>query len=527
MPRALGWAALPALVLCAAALCRADPLHRWQLPARAPGPYFPLGQERLAPGRSFAAGQPIVGTYFFYWYDAPTGTHVYYPDGGDQLTDHPPTLEGFSYKLLSWHRTELEDMIAAGVDFLLPVFWGVPGFYRTWCFEGLRALVQAHDELVAEGKTPPQIGLFYDTSTLRFNPLGAHIDLSTDKGKDWFYGTIRDFFSMIPPRKWAMIEGKPIVVIYTANFAKKQDRRLLDEVRARFRQDFGTEPYLIKSPDFLGRADAVYSWGAALRPVVFDKVCAIGPGYDHSAVRGRAPLVREREGGRYYQRAWENMLQRNPKTRPAILLIETWNEFHEGTDICRSREYGTQYIELTRKYADLWHKRARLPCPGEYAEASVVSFRIGARPEFCGLSVPLDAEDGPVVRAFARGAKCLRSTRRANGLGGYIYFQVDNSFLFDEAGVPVVIAIEYLDRGTGEFFLEYDSADREGSVRSGAFKRGGAAKRNNTGAWQTAWFFLADARFADRCNGNDFRLCVGGQGLELRAALVARARKKR
>jgi hypothetical protein len=35
-----------------------------------------------------------------------------------------------------------------------------------------------------------------------------------------------------------------------------------------------------------------------------------------------------------------------------MVVIETWNEFHEGTDIADSREYGRQYLELTRKYVD-------------------------------------------------------------------------------------------------------------------------------------------------------------------------------
>ena len=33
-------------------------------------------------------------------------------------------------------------------------------------------------------------------------------------------------------------------------------------------------------------------------------------------------------------------------------MVETWNEFHEGTDVANSRETGRQYIDLTRKYAD-------------------------------------------------------------------------------------------------------------------------------------------------------------------------------
>ena len=53
-------------------------------------------------------------------------------------------------------------MIGAGVDFLMPVYWGVPGRYDGWSFAGLPPLVEAHSALEKEGKKPPAIGMFYD-----------------------------------------------------------------------------------------------------------------------------------------------------------------------------------------------------------------------------------------------------------------------------------------------------------------------------------------------------------------------------
>jgi hypothetical protein len=65
---------------------------------------------------------------------------------------------------------------------------------------------------------PPAIGLFYDTSILQHNGSNAdgssyHVDLTTDFGKQWFYTAIRDFFSLIPPAKWARIDGRPIIFL--------------------------------------------------------------------------------------------------------------------------------------------------------------------------------------------------------------------------------------------------------------------------------------------------------------------------
>jgi hypothetical protein len=82
--------------------------------------------------------------------------------------------------------------------------------------------------LAAAGQKPPKIGLFYDTSTLQHNRAGYHADLTTDLGRAWFYATIRDFFALIPPRHWAMIDGRPLVFLYAAGFAAKHDQSCID-----------------------------------------------------------------------------------------------------------------------------------------------------------------------------------------------------------------------------------------------------------------------------------------------------------
>ena len=94
-------------------------------------------------------------------------------------------------------------MTDAGIDVALMVLWGAPSERSgktslAWSYTGLGPLVQAREELLREGKHPPRIGLFYDTSTLRYNEWDTHVDLTTDYGQRWFYATVRDFFSAIP-----------------------------------------------------------------------------------------------------------------------------------------------------------------------------------------------------------------------------------------------------------------------------------------------------------------------------------------
>jgi len=317
-----------------------------------PGSYINLSKDDFAQSESFREGQPIVGTYFFYWYNIYTKEHFINHDGSDALVDHPASEDDFSYSSANWWAREMRDVISAGIDFIAPVYWGVPG-YDSWSFQGIPRMVEAYDIIKDSGGKSPKIGLFYDTSTLQHNPLGRHVDLTTHDGKDWLYNTIRDYFSLIPPRMWAMIDGRPIILLYSAAFAAKQDPSALDYVYKSFERDFACRPYVVKEVSWQGKADATNAWGGSLGPQWHD-VLALGPGYDHHAVPGRQPLVVDRENGSFYQRAWESLLAK--KDRPSIVMVETWNELHEGTDICETREYGRNYIEMTARYAAQFKK---------------------------------------------------------------------------------------------------------------------------------------------------------------------------
>ena len=135
---------------------------------------------------------------------------------------------------------------------------------------------------------------------------------------------------------------------FSASFAKAHDQGCIDFVKSEFPRQFGGRvPCIIREVSWHVQADNVYSWEAQFHPN-FLGVAEIGPGYDHSAVPGRRPLVVSREGGKFYEQAWRKVLRRAPK----IVILETWNEFHEGTSIAESREHGRQYIDLTRKYVD-------------------------------------------------------------------------------------------------------------------------------------------------------------------------------
>ena len=465
-----------------------------------------------------------MGTTYFYWYDVESKAHLVDSDGTDALTTHPADLETISYRRAAWHQGQLRDMIAAGIDFLMPVYWGVPGKYGAWSFAGLPPLVEAHTALEREGLRPPAIGLFYDTSILQWNNSNVdgrsyHVDLATDFGRQWFYTAIRDFFSLIPPVKWARIDGRPIIFLYEAAFAKKQDpERQFAYVKARFKADFGVEPFIVKSAGWEGEADAVYSWGGAVNgPILLGDVAALGPGYDHSAVPGRQPLIVPRKDGATYIDRWAKLLQLDPKARPWLVHVETWNEWHEGTDIAHSREYGRSYIVLTRLFADLWHAGTRLDLPSSYINAQTV----GWEPDQArGLGLRPSAGDGNwELRTFETVRAAVTLPNPHSHTTRYLYFNVDDAFAYGLLGKPLVLRVTYRDAGCSSFAVEYDSTVNEGPLQ-GAFRPAGSTAVTGTGLWKTAEFRLPDCRFMNRANGADFRLVASGGLMELAVSQV-------
>ena len=498
------------------------------LPAKPPGAYFPLHTKDHQAATSFRHGQPILGTTYFYWYDIASNQHIFNRDGSDALTTHPADMQGLSYQRMDWHINQLRDMVAAGIDFLMPVYWGVPGKYNSWSFTGLPPLVAAHDALIKEGVNPPAIGLFYDSSILQYNSLKTdesnfHIDLRTEFGKTYFYQSVRDFFSLIPPQKWARVDGKPIVFLYTAMFAKAQSADQFTDLRRRFKKDFGVEPFIVKMRDWQGDTDATYQWGGSVHLQVDTHVAALGPGYDHTAVPGRRPRIVSRHDGRTYVDSWSQLLRQNPDRRPWMVHVETWNEWHEGTDIAASKEYGRSYIVLTRLFSNLWHANLHVNQKGPYTDAEQVSWDLK---HSHGLIPDGQIADGIWKQHTFGEISAIVSEHNQETPGGrYLYFSVDDSFAFDLTDTTMQLTIVYRDAGCDSFHIQYDNVDPDRSVLDGAFRSLGNIQLKGSGKWLTATFTLPACRFANRCNHADFRLVINGGARKLAVSQVMLRRR--
>jgi FkbM family methyltransferase len=243
---------------------------QWQLNP-APGPLVIPVQVQQQPGWR-AKGQPTITTTYFYWYDTEHGLDmIANPDNqpgvqvSSSLTHHPVTAEGWSYRNVDWHKRELNDMQAAGIDIVLPLYLGSPysgpnvvlsdtekglGSRDTHSDIGLRAIVAAREALLAEGKMSPAIGMFYDTTSLNYhNAKQWSVNFATAIGLRWFYETIRNFFSHVPAKHWAAIEGRPIVYVYHPCFGRYNWEDNYTIVGDAFEEDFGVRPFIVTAAE--------------------------------------------------------------------------------------------------------------------------------------------------------------------------------------------------------------------------------------------------------------------------------------
>lgn len=320
-----------------------------------------------------------------------------------------------------------------------------------------------------------------------------------------------------PAETLGIIDGHPVVVLYSAGFAKAHDQSCIDYVKTEFPRQFGgVVPYIIREASWKAKTDDVYAWGGAIHPN-FLGVGEIGPGYDHSAVPGREPLIVSREGGAFYEKAWRKALQRSPR----IVIVETWNEFHEGTSVAESREHGRQYIDLTRKYVELF-KRGVQPsaADGPYHGAKFVDVVLGQTNREQGIR-QVESEDGHTVPALMGGETC-RTTRLRRQNERYLYFQIDDSFKWTRT-MDATVVVDYFDGDQGSFTVQYDSHDLTATL-NGAYKD--CAERislQGSHSWKTASFHLTGACFEGAQNaGADFRIAMSGANLAVRQVLVTR-----
>ena len=391
-------------------------------------------------------------------------------------------------------RHDLQEMARTGIDVAL-VIGSEPA--------RLAALGRAIEELQKEGRDHPRVAPAIDVGSLK----GA--DFSTDGGKGRLYALLTGFHSRMPPRSWALAEGRPLAWLLPAPPGTRFDRGLGESLNELGKKDYDGRAFFLVA-DVSWRdlpADRGFAWGAAHDGPRELGVLSVGPGC--------ASPERPRDDGKFYERAWYIALRLEPRW----LAIETWNGTAEGTDVAESKDQKRKYIEATQSFVRKLRHGEKIPLPkGKWTGAVKALYSAKYFPHDQGLR-PVEAEGGASEFIQFRGVAMLASRENASGARRAICFAVDDSFsLLEKRAFDV--EVEFLDSGEGAFSLEYDSWDR-GTGATRAAKSAGERRFTGTGEWRTETFDVPDARFGNTLPGGaDFRLVTEKRGIAVRRVAV-------
>ena len=112
----------------------------------------------------------------------------------------------------------------------------------------------------------------------------------------------------------------------------------------------GHHLYSITWPNRVPPSKTLPKWGDRVRAYGRDHgtaklwVATVMPGYDDRKVRSGNGFVRSRDGGEYYRQTWQAAIA----SKPHWVVINSFNEWAEGTQIEPSQAYGGLYLDLTR-----------------------------------------------------------------------------------------------------------------------------------------------------------------------------------
>jgi len=355
-------------------------------------------------------------------------------------------------------------------------------------------MAQAAQALMEAGQPVPQIGMFFDTSDLVTGNGGVKPDITTAAGKSFFYSYIHTFFANVPQQFWAMIDGRPIIVLYGGvNFITAYDQTSIDYVTQHFQQDFGTTPYIIRHGTWFGvSTDATYyGWPTTYSATFAGDVASVGPGHNNYAViaQEKRPIVVDRNCGDLYQQDWDQVITRGAR----LVLIENWNELFEGAGISATKEYGRRYIDQTATNVARWKSS---PSPASSPPSSAWA-SLGPIPYQAGLYTPLNFGGAAWVATQIDGHDAFYPDHSWPSY--YIYLAIDDRFLASRPA-SVWVTVEYLDSGSTPWRLEYDGVN-------GPFSATALSAAQNTGQWKLATFHLTDALFDKRETPNtDLRI---------------------
>lgn len=314
------------------------------------------------------ADRPQVLAFYYPWYGVPDGPggsgrsihwgHIDVERKEIKKSTHYPALGPYDSNDSSVIDRHMRWTKRAGLDGLIVSWWGHDD-YTDKSIQKLLDSAHRHER---------KITIYYETVPAPKTPVAAWRDIS------------KLLVRYAGHPSWLRARGQPVVFIYGRAVNQLglpgwlRVQRLL-RVQSQHREDAPHWPLLIGDRVDHEAAEVfqglhVYNPAAALRDLTLSETedwtvrtyarwvglakqagrissVTVIPGYDDTKVREPGLRV-ERHGGELYRAQWEEAIS----AAPDWVLVTSFNEWHEGTEIEPSLEQGDTYLRLTRLYAD-------------------------------------------------------------------------------------------------------------------------------------------------------------------------------
>lgn len=392
----LGWRVLITLILLLLVMLLGL-LLQYPIAARAAGLDSPAAQN---------SGDRLVLAFYYTWFDEATWTY-------DKLSDLP--AEPYVSRDRGVMGRHIDQARGAGIDAFVVAWYGPTG---------------------ESNQTEPNLAALLDEAAARGFKIAALFETDSP-----FLGSTTAATSALQHLlnvhanhpAYLRVDGRPVVFFWRPNMysvdAWATIRNQVDPNRGSFWVGEGVDTALLAVFDghhlysntwnppsdllttnrkFAARVDAMGAdrlW-----------VATVMPGYNDVKIRAGVGFAKDREGGAYYERAWQAAIDGSADW----VVINSFNEWPEGTYIEPSAAFGDQYLGLTAAWSSRF-KGAAPPAPSTagaplptaeapapdsptaYVRTALLNLRAGPGVSYALLGRVAEGEALPIVGALADG----------------------------------------------------------------------------------------------------------------------------
>jgi hypothetical protein len=285
-----------------------------------------------------AEGEKLVLAFYYAWFDKNTWN-------SGKVPDLPATL----------YNSDNRDAIARQVDQAQSA--GIDAFVLNWWGKGNRTEKNLKAMLDIAAKKGFRVAVDFDINSPFMGGVGSYAD------------NLRHLHTVHAAHPaYLRYQGRPVVFFYNVSrlpVATWQSLRdqvdpgrnalwIAEGTDLKYLSVFdGHHLYSITWPNRTPPSQTLPKWGDQVRKYGRDKgttklwVATVMPGYDDRKARSGSGFARSREGGAYYRQCWQAAID----SKPHWVIINSFNEWPEGSYIEPSRAFGNQYLDLTREWA--------------------------------------------------------------------------------------------------------------------------------------------------------------------------------